>query len=68
MLALTLVKFFEFLVFDEMLIYKHINEVMKYWAVNITKCVVNLWKLIVYLQSTFMNYPGFQISKHLHIF
>ena len=41
---------------------------MKYCAPNINKYIVNLWKLIAYLESTFMNYPGFQISKHLHIF
>ena len=62
-LALALVKFFEFLVFHEVLIYWHIREVMKYWAQNITKCVVNLWTLIVYLKSTFMNYTGFKFSK-----
>ena len=28
----------------------------------ITKCVVNFWKLVVYLQSTFMNYPDLQFS------
>ena len=41
---------------------------------NITKCIVNLWKLIAYLESTFMNtnsvsliqlycYPRFTVRK-----
>ena len=34
---------------------------MKYWAPNITKCVVNLWKLIVYFESTFMNYLDYKL-------
>ena len=39
---------------------------MKYCAPNINKYIVNLWKLITYLESSFMNYPGFQFSMHLH--
>ena len=39
---------------------------MIYCAPNINKYIVNLWKVIAYLESTFMNYPGFQFSKHLH--
>ena len=39
---------------------------MIYCAPNINKYIVNLSKLIAYLKSTFMNYPGFQFSKHLH--
>ena len=39
---------------------------MIYCAPNINKYIVNLWKLIAYLESTSMNYPGFQFSKHLH--
>ena len=49
-----------------MLIYKYINELMIYCAPNINKFIVNLWKQIAYLESTFMNYPGFQFSKHMH--
>ena len=37
---------------------------MIYCAPNINKYIVNLWKLIAYLESTSMN--GFQFSKHLH--
>ena len=29
---------------------------MKYRAPNINKYIVNLWKLIAYLESTFVNY------------
>ena len=54
MLTLTLVKIL------------FINEVIKYLAPNINKSIANLWKLVAYLESTFMNYPGFQFSKHLH--
>ena len=32
LVALTLVNFFEFFVFHEVLIYWHINVVIKYWA------------------------------------
>ena len=39
---------------------------MIYCAPNNNKYIVSLWKLIAYLESTFMNYPGFQFSKHLH--
>ena len=35
---------------------------MIYCASNINKYTVNLWKLIAYLESTFMNYPGFQFQ------
>ena len=55
-----------FLVF--LIIYYYFNEVLKYWAPIINKCIVNLWKLTAYLQSTSINYPGFKFSKHLHFF
>ena len=58
-LSLTLVKNLEFLVFHEVLVYQYINELMKYWVTDINKSIVNLWKLIAYLESTFMNYPEF---------
>ena len=45
-LELTMVKISEFLAFHELLMYLYINQVMKYWALNINKCIVNLWKLI----------------------
>ena len=38
--------------FTKVLIYEYINQVMKYWAPNINKCIVNLWELIAYLEST----------------
>ena len=41
---------------------------MIHCASNINKYTVNLWKLIAYLESTFMNNPGFQYTNHLHIF
>ena len=40
---------------------------MIYCASNINKYIVNLWKLIAYLESTLMDYPEFQFSNHLHI-
>ena len=49
-----------------MLIYLYLNKLMIFCAPNINKYIVNLWKLIAYLESTFMNYPGFRFSKHLH--
>ena len=39
---------------------------MIYCAPKYQQYIVNLWKLIAYLESTFMNYSGFQFSKHLH--
>ena len=33
-------------------------------ASNINKYIVNLWKLTAYLESTFMNYLGFQFSNN----
>ena len=66
--GITFGKNIEYLLFHEVSIYQYINEVIKYWTPNINKSIVNLRKLIAYLESTFMKYHGFQISKHLHIF
>ena len=45
-LVLISMKFLQFLVFHEVLIYQYINELMKYRAPNINKYIVNLWKTL----------------------
>ena len=67
-LALTSMKFFQFLVFHEVLIYLYINEIVIYWAPDINKWIINIRILTLYLESTSMNQHIFQFSKHSHVF
>ena len=68
MLALTLVLFYESLIFYEVITYQYINDLIKYLTPDINKYIVNLQSLITYLESTFLIYTKSQFSKHLHHF
>ena len=67
-LALTLVQFYESMIFHEVIIYLYINDLTKYLTPDINKYIVYLLKVIPYLESTYVNYSKSKFSKHLHIF
>ena len=63
-LALPLVKIFDFLAFLRGINIILIYELDKYWKRDNNKYIIYVRNLTAYLESTPMNYPRHQISKY----